>query len=501
MFGLTTKKQAEIAERAAAKRGYAAAAKKARYGDFKSSRGSADYELREGLVQIRNKARYLARNSSVMRRFLLLLSINVVGPNGFIFQSRVRRLSGDMDDSLNKRVEADFKRWSKRPTVCGKLSMIDLQKQAVKTLARDGEVIWEIVYGSKYKDGVAINPIEADYLDETLNTNHDNNNQIKMGVEIDQYGAPVAYHFLTSHPGDQTWWSHQNKRRYRRVAADRIIHTYVSDRPGQTRGEPWAATIINNVKMLDGYREAEITHRRLKSSIMGFFKRVLPGPQGIEELADGVDEADDILEMTMEPGLLKELAPGLEFQGFDPGGAQTDYESFEGQIKKDTSMGLMISNMSLGMETSGVSYSAGRTISLEDRDFYKDIQGFMSNRKLEPIFELWLSRRVLSEDSMIPPTRLDVIRDNAVFRARGWDWVDPGKEVKAGAEALLTGQTSLPRLLGLRGIDEDELLDEIEATKRKLEKRGLTLCYNEDSQETDQSPTNEDDEDDGKDTD
>ena len=117
MFGLTTKKKAAQEVRKAKARGYAAAAKKARYGDFHSSRGSADYELRHGLVEVRNKSRYLARNSSMMKRFLGLLAINVVGQNGFIFQSRVRRQNGDMDDSLNKRVEADFKRWSKRPTM------------------------------------------------------------------------------------------------------------------------------------------------------------------------------------------------------------------------------------------------------------------------------------------------------------------------------------------------------------------------------------------------
>lgn len=480
MFGLTTKKSAAVEVAKARKRGYAAAASKARYGDFKSSRGSADYELRQGLVQIRNKSRWLARNSSTMKRFLGLLAINVVGPKGFVFQSRVRRQDDTMDKSLNMRVESDFADWSARPTTCGKLSMVDLQKQLVKTLARDGEAIWEVVYNRKYMDGVAINPIEADLLDETLTVQHTNGNQIRMGVEIDQFNSPVAYHFLTSHPGDIAWFSPQTKQRYRRVPAELIIHTYISDRPGQTRGEPWATTIINNIKMLDGFREAEVTGRRLKSSIMGFFKRTMPGTEGIAELADGTTEDDDkveTMEMHMEPGLLKEMSPGLEFQAFDPGGAVTDFKDFDGQMKKDNSMGAMISNMSLGMETEGVSYSAGRTITLEDRNFYQDVQGFIVDRNLKPICSLWLSRRVLQADADIPPSRLAIIRRNCMFRPRGWDWVDPSKDVKANTEALRTKQTSLARVAASRGIDRDDLLAEIQEDEVAAAALGLNLNY------------------------
>ena len=479
------------------KRGYAAAEKRARFGDFRVSRGSADYELRQGLVAVRAKSRYLARNSSFMRRFLWLLAINVVGKKGFIFQSRVKRLDGTPDASLNERVNTDFKRWSKRPTTCGQLSFTDLQKQAVKTLARDGEVIWELVFNSKYADGFAINPMEADLLDVYYNTQHTNGNEIKMGVELDIHNAPVAYHFLTHHPGEATYFSFERKRSYRRVPVSRVRHVFISDRPGQTRGEPWGATVINSIKMVDGYREAETTGRRLKSSIMGFFQRIMPGAQGIAELSDQIDENDNMLEMSMEPGMLKELSPGLEFKSFDPGGAQTDFAEFENQIKKDVSMGLMISNMSLGMETQGVSYSAGRTISLEDRDFYQDVQGFMIDRMLEPICDVWLSRRVLQDDSNIPPTRIAAIRENCIFRPRGWDWVDPAKDVRANKEALETGQTSLARVAAARGIDEDELLDEIQETQRKLTERGLTLPLLQSNTNSNQS--NDDDSDDDAD--
>ena len=483
------------------KRGYAAAESKARYGDFRSSRGSADTELRKGLAVVRAKSRWLSRNSSSMKRFLWLLSINTVGKKGFVFESNVIRQDGTPDVTLNKRVETDFRRWSKRPTTCGKMSMIDLENQAIKSLARDGEFIWERVRNPKYKDGIAINPLEADILDETLNTIHPmTGNQIRMGVEIDKFNRVIAYHFLEQHPGDYTWYSYDSRRRYRRVLADNVIHVYISDRPGQTRGEPWASSVVNSVKMLDGYREAETTSRRLRAAVMGFFKKMLPQSEGIEGLADNEDDEDrERLEISVEPGKFQELPPGLEMQQFDPGGSQTDYEGFEGQIKKDVAMGLNISVMSHGMETHGVPYSAGRTIRQEDQDFYQVVQEFFSDRALDMVFGWWLPLRIVQEDANIPPTRTDIIIDSCVFRPRGWDWVDPAKDISSNTEALRTYQTSPQRVAARQGVTLETILDEHVEARRMAQERDLTLEYNTVNQVTDESPKDENDDNDDND--
>lgn len=480
------------------KRGYAAAQSKARYGDLGSSRGSADTELRKGLAVVRAKSRWLARNSSSMKRFLMLLSINVVGKKGFIFESGVRRQDMTKDVTLNRRVETDFRKWSKRPTTCGKLSMTDLQNQAIKSLARDGEFIWERVFNPIYNDGIAINSLEADMLDETLNTVHpETGNQIRMGVEVDKFNRHIAYHFLEQHPGDFTWYSHNTLRRHRRVLADNIIHVYVSDRAAQTRGEPWATTVINSVKMLDGYREAETMSRRLRAAVMGFFKKMLPKSEGIEELADNEEDEDrERLEMSVEPGKFQELPAGLEMQQFDPGGSQTDYAAFEGQVKKDIAMGLGISVMSHGMETKGVSYSAGRTVRQEDLDFYEVIQEFIIDRALTTVFSWWLPRRLIQDDANIPPTRTQAILDSCVFRARGWDWVDPAKDISSNTEALDTFQTSPQRVAAKTGNTFEEILDEHVEARRMAEERGLTLDYNKVSKSTDESPKDKNDDDD-----
>lgn len=468
-------------------RGYSAAENVARYGDFKSSRGSADYELREGLAEVRAKVRFLARNSGSMRRYMQLMAVNIVGESGFRLQSRVRQAGGSAATSLNKRVQDAFMAWSEAPTTCGQLHMIELESQAVKTFARDGEVIWEFVTGPQYVDGIAINPLEADMLDETLNTTHPpTKNEIRMGVEVDSYGRPVAYHFLTTHPGDLTWYSYQSNRRYRRVPADRVIHLFEKSRPGQTRGEPPAASMVLNVKMLDGYREAETMSRRLRAALMGFFENQMPETRGISELADDDDDTekpdDEPFEMQMEPGRLKQLPRGVTFKEFSPGGSQTDYADYESQVKKDIAMGLGISTMSHGMEVSGVSYSSGRTVITEDRDFYKSMQGFFIRGLMRRTFRKWIEAHVVYADMpALLPSQVGRVLGSYVFRARGWDWVDPTKDVTANIDALRTKQTSLARVAAQRGIDRDELLMEIKEDAEAAEALGLTLTYDGDT--------------------
>lgn len=457
------------------KRGYSAASNIARYGDIRNSSGSADYELREALATVRNKIRFMARNSGTMKRYIQLMDMNVNGENGFTFQCRVKQANGEQAVALNDRVEEAWAAWCMSPTVCGQMEMTDLTKQMVRTWARDGEVIWEIVSGAEYPDGIAVNPIEADMLDETMNEIYPpTKNEIRMGVEINRKGRPVAYHFLMEHPGDVTMWSDMTRSRHRRVPADRVIHIYLKDRPGQTRGEPPAAATVLGVKMLDGYREAETTGRRLRSALMGFFTRERPGSSQLEEIADHEDEVDDVFEMNMEPGRLKQLPDGMEFKEFAPGGSVTDYADFETQVKKDLSMGLGISNMSLGMEVEGVSYSSGRTITIEDRNWYRVMQGFFIRRAMKPLFSKWVAAHNLMPEAAFTPTQRPRIIRSCKFRGRGWDWVDPAKDVRANAEALETNQTSLTQIAAQRGMSRDDLLDEIADDKRALESRGLT---------------------------
>ena len=90
-----------------------------------------------------------------------------------------------------------------------------------------------------------------------------------MGVEVDDFGKAVTYHLLGEHPGDHEF-ANSYSRKHVRVPADQMLHVFLPERAHQTRGVPMLATAIGALKMLHGYREAELVAARVAASKMGF---------------------------------------------------------------------------------------------------------------------------------------------------------------------------------------------------------------------------------------
>ena len=110
-------------------------------------------------------------------------------------------------------------------------------------------------------------------LDDDYTGIEQNGNRVRMGVEVDEWSRPVAYHFLNYHPGDYQFVNNNlNVKRRTRVPADEIIHLYSVDRPGQTRGVTAFASAIMRLNNLKGFEEAEIIAARASSAMMGFVR-------------------------------------------------------------------------------------------------------------------------------------------------------------------------------------------------------------------------------------
>src|SRR6056300_853751 len=296
------------------KRAYQAANTGRLFADYVDSERSPDSELYPVINRLRARSRDLARNNAYMRRYLQLLQHNVVGKKGISYQSKALDSVGNLDMIGNQAVENAFKMWSKKGhcTVDGKMSFVDAQKLVMEGIARDGEVFIIKHRSASFHDSFALEFIEPDRVDEQKNGRASNGNNIRMGIEIDKFRRPVAYHVLTSHPGDYEYTTDAKSPKHVRVPAERVIHIYMPLRAGQTRGEPWTTSAIPAIKQLDGFREAAVINARIGASKMGFFT----SPAGDGFVADDLDNNVPI--MSAEPGTFHQLPTGVDFKGFDP---------------------------------------------------------------------------------------------------------------------------------------------------------------------------------------
>ena len=439
------------------KRAYAAAQNNRLTSDWISQATSADSEVRGSIRMLRNRARQLVRDSDFAKAALRAVRNNVVG-TGIRMQAQVRmQRGGRLADDINRRIEEEFDRWTsaKRCHCGGKLSWYDIQRLCITSMLESGEVFVRLVkqpFGnSKVPLGLEI--IESDLLDDDYNGIENNGNEIRMGVEIDKWGRPVAYHFFDYHPGDYQF-SYANKavKKRIRIPADDIIHLYLIDRPGQTRGVSAFASAIMRLRNLSGYEEAEIVAARASSSMMGFVKT--PDQELFE---DGTFDQESVLDFS--PGSIRRLAPGEEMQFFNPNRPDDSFTPFVQQMLRAVAAGVGCSYTQVSSDFSQSNYSSSRLELLETRTHYKTLQQYLIESLCEEVYEKWLEMAVLASAIDLPAFDSNPERyEEAKWIAPAAQFVDPQKEAAAYKELIRSGIMTLSQVVALHGGDfEDQM--------------------------------------------
>lgn len=450
------------------------------FADFSVSSTSADAEIKDQLRILRERSRDLARNDSYVARYLNLMISNIIGHNGIRLSLKARNTTGDLDIVGNRVIEREFKNWSKlgNCTLNGRLSFLDCQKLFVEALMRDGEVLIRHAYPTNSKYKYQIQFLESDHLDETKNEiNPKTKNKIKMGVEVDKFDRPVAYWLFKNHPYDNTYTS---PKEHIRVPADEIIHAYMPTRAEQTRGVPFTASAMPQIKMLNGYMEAEITAARVAASKMGFFT----SPDGDGYVGeDFEDEYTPIMEASA--GTFEQLPSGMDFKAFDPDHPSTAFPAFTTQVLRGIASGLNISYHALTNDLSSVNYSSLRAGALEDREMYKLYQKFAVDHFVRPVFEKWLERSITAGAIVMNPTnniplpmeKYDKFADSAIFIGRSFQWVDPQKEMNASISGMQAGLVTYQDVQANYGRDVEELFEQHEREEKLAQQYNIKTAF------------------------
>lgn len=456
------------------KRSYHGAMSSRLYADFLSPNTSANSELENNIVTLRNRARELCRNNSYAKRYLESLCVGVLGENGFSFQCKARQASrpdqvtGDLDVIGNGRVEQAFKRWSEKVTADGKHSLYDVYRLCLQAVARDGEILLKKVYGSEYKDGYSLQLLEADFLDERYTKILPNGNRVIMGVEVDQYDKPVAYHLRkrpqNGHPNENNYYHDRT-----RIEASEIYHLFLPERPSAVRACTWFAPVMGRLHMLDTYENAELVAAKVSAQKLGF----IVSPDGDGFIGDDEDEGDQIL--NSEAGSIQQLPAGFSFQEWNPEHPVSAFAEFHKAVLRGVSSGLNISFHSLSNNLESVNYSSIRQGSIEERDHFKMIQKFLINHLAIPIARDWLKSWMSFNSSSLPIRTYEKFANSIIFYGRGFQWIDPQKEINSEQMAISLGIKTRNDVALQHGRDIEEIFAQIQNEKKLAEKYGIVL--------------------------
>jgi lambda family phage portal protein len=414
-------------------------------------------------------------NNDYVRKFILLVRQNIVGPLGVTMQAKATKPRGGLDKPTNAALEGAWEDWGKKGNceVTGQLTWRAVQALALETTARDGEFFVRMVYGTDAgPHGFALQLIDS----QRIPTWYENYNRtdsggfIRHGIEFNRFGRPIAYHFASTDEWDAYYYTFAG-RGFVRIPAEEIIHGFVHEMVGQRRGLPWASTSLFRLHHLQGFEDASVQNARASATKMGFIQyKEGFGP----EVEDDTNVADSI---DAEPLSMHELPMGAEFVKFDPTYPSGEFAVFNKAQLRGAASGMGVPYNDLANDLEGVNFSSIRQATLDAREHYKELQQWLIETLHQPVYSAWLKWKLLRGDIKVkgeplPPAKLDVFMQVS-WQPRRWQWIDPRADVQAAIESIRAGLTSISQVIREQGRDPEAVFAEFAEDLKAMKAAGI----------------------------
>lgn len=435
---------------------------------------SINADIRAGLGVLRNRTRSAALNNSYVRRYLKLIRVNVVGPDGVQLSVQGTNIDGKFDP-ISTSIEQHFWRWA-TPENCSASGRVDFRKAQeliIEAVARDGEALVVLRRGAEFGAyNFQLQILDADHLDETFNTVLTNGNTVVQGVELNGYGKPVAYWIWRNNPADQGAYGVSRVNERVRFEAKDILHIYDPERASQVRGFPWLTAALLPLHQIEQFNNSVAINARIAANKQIYYK------QGDAAVVDEAGyAADDLGNVSFEskPGTQEILPFGWDVVQSDWKTPTDTVESYQKAVLRGAAVGLGINYNSLAGDMSDVNYSSARFAGLEDQAQYRSMQYWFIAAFVRPVYEAWLEMQLLTNSwgLNIPLDKFSKFA-NVNYRPRSYQSVDPVKDINADIAALRNNLTSYTAVIEKRGGDPEATLKQIAKDRAMMESLGIT---------------------------
>lgn len=284
-------------------------------------------------------------------------------------------------------------------------------------------------------------------------TNPDNGNRIFNGVEVDKNNRVVAYHVCNTYPNSNLYAKKEWKRVKAfgdRTGAPGVLMIFETERAEQYRGVPYLAPVIESLKQLTRYSEAEM----MAAVINGIFTVFVTSENRTSEFGftGVVDEedrvSDDDINYEIGSGLVNVLNPGEKIEIADAKRPSSNFDAFVTSLAKYVGAALEIP-VEVLMKSFMSSYSASRAALLEAWKAFRMKRAWIAADFCQPVYELFLSEAIAKGRLHAPGFFLDpLIR--AAYCGAQWNgpaqgMVDPVKEVSAAEKRIQIGISTRQR--------------------------------------------------------
>lgn len=467
-----------------------ASKKKTSMQGWKAESKGAFEDIDLNLDLLRQRSMSLFMNAPVATSAIKTVRTNVVGA-GLRLKSRIDftllGISQAEADRWEKQVEQEFNLWaeSKFCDCLGLNNFYELQQVSMMTWLLNGDsftIMRHLPPKAYMPYGLKLHLIESYRVcnpKETTSINPNakagNGNRILNGVEVDVHGMVAAYHICNTNPrstGKKEW--NRIKAVGEQTGLPNILHVIESERPEQYRGVPYLAPVIESLKQLTRYTEAEL----MAAVINGFFTVFVKSdsPEDIDEDFSGVGSegsaALDNADYKLGPGMINLMGPGESIEIADPKRPNVNFDGFVSAMCKYVGAALELP-YELLIKSFTSSYSASRAALMEAWKAFKMRRNWFASDFCQPVYEIWLSEAVARGRVKAPGFFNDPLIRKAYCRAE-WNGpapgqLDPVKEVTASGKRIALGLSTREReAIEINGSDFDRNVEQLKLEQEKM---------------------------------
>jgi lambda family phage portal protein len=457
-------------------------------------------DIDRNLPTLRQRSRSLYMSAPLAVSAIKTNRTNIVG-QGLQLKSTIDAeylgLSREDAEKWQKDAEREFKLWadSKFCDSTRANNFYEIQQVACMSWLMNGDACVLLEYDRPTKFfpfGLRIHLIEADRICTPHQTGNSVNlyvrdqntkNRIFNGVEVDDRGKVIAYHICSTYPNSNL----RAEKKWTRVKAfgdktgsPNVLMIYETERAEQYRGVPYLAPVIEALKQLTRYSEAEM----MAAVINGFFTVFITSESGASEMGFSgvVDDEDrvtnDNVNYELGNGMVNILNPGEKIEIADAKRPSTNFDAFVTSLAKYVGAALEIP-VELLTKSFTSSYSASRAALLEAWKAFRMKRTWLAADLCQPVYEIFLTEAIATGRLKAPGFFLDPLIKKAYCGAQ-WNgpaqgMIDPVKEVSAAEKRIEIGLSTRQReTVEMNGGDFEANVAQLAREAKMMKAAGLT---------------------------
>lgn len=318
----------------------------------------------------------------------------------------------------------------------------------------------------------------------------------RSGVEIDDEGAPIAYHVRRAHQND--WYNAVESMEWERIEREdfdgwqRVIHDFDRGRAGQSRGVSVFAPVLGRLKMLARYYGVELQ----AATIASVFGTYVTSPYDEVMVQDALETENasfgwyqqfrsdwsERKPAMLDGARIPALAPGEKIETVSAERPTSNFSPFTHEMLRSLAAVLGVSAEQITQDYSETNYSSARAAIVEaEKTFNRRASDFMINTAtgvyagvLHEAHERGLMDDVLPRNA--PPfieARTSYARSRFLGAAKGW--VDPTAERQGAILGLDAGFSTLEEECAAQGMDWEENIEQRKREVARFAEAGLPL--------------------------